>query len=388
VKATFVLAVPSVALVAAEALAFRCRRPSTFVREGFLFAATSALFLGMAVFIGGHAENVARFGNLIGPRFVVDAHSSSGQTLAERPRLMLLNAARYGIEFLSLDGAPDFVRPLVRLQTAVRGMAARAFASVGLDVTGAEGSRSRFDLSKSPCSAEDTSYWGILGFGLILPFVAAVAWTRSVPRLLRVLAVAAVVFFLVQAFACPYNMWHGRYFSTMAIFAAPVAAEVARWRSPLWRGYAVVLTAIACLFAISAVTFRPDCRVNPPLFGGSSKPFWKLSRIEQLSLPPHNSNPADFEMIRIFDRVVPRDAVVALALLGNRPEYAFFGEGLTRTLIPMNSFEGGPFGALQPLPERAEWLLYSETVGIPHEPGDMQLPNLPGQDFCYLRRLR
>ncbi len=388
VKSTFLLAVPSVALVAAESLAFRSRRVSTFVRDGFLFAATAAMFVGMAVFIGGYAENLARYGNVVGPRFVVDSHSSAGQSLADRPRSLLLNAARYGIEFLSLDGAPDFVRPLVRLQIAVRGMAARACAWVGLDVQCAEAKRYDFNIARAPCSAEDTSYWGILGFGLILPLVAAVACARSAPRPLRVLAVAAGVFFLVQAFACPYSPWQGRYFSTMAIFAVPVAAEVGRWRSPLWRGYAIALTAIACLFAISAVTFRPDCRVNPPLFGGSSQPFWKLSRIEQLSLPPHNSNPEEFEMLRTFDRVVPRDAVVALALLGNTPEYALFGEHLTRTLIPMNSFEAGPYGSLQPIPERAEWLLFSATVDIAPEPGDMQLPKLPGQDVFYLRRLR
>jgi len=388
VKSTFVLALPSIAVVAAESLLFRSRQGSRVVRDGVLFACTAAMFVGIAVFIGGYAETLARFGNLLGPRYVVTSHTFAGMPPAARLHASLLNAARYGIEFLAIDGAPDFVAPLRNLQLGARRVAADACLRVGLDVRSPEAARTPFADNKSPSSSEDMSFWGILGFALLLPLTLASALMPSTSRPLRTLAVAVAVYFAVQSFVGPYTAWHGRYFSPMAIFAAPVAAAVARWRSLPCRGYAITVTVIACLFAMSAVTFRPDCRINPPLLGGTSKPFWKLSRIEQLSLPPHNTNPDENAMLRTFDRVVPSDAIIAVALPGDMPEYALFGERLTRTLLPINPFEAGPYGALQPIPERAEWLLFSAAVDIAVEPRDLQLPIIPNKDACYLRRLR
>ena len=111
------------------------------------------------------------------------------------------------------------------------------------------------------------------------------------------------------------------------------------------------------------------------LRGGASRQFWKLSRLEQVA--------GELPHAIAFDRTVPPDATVAVCLPDNQPEYVLFGAGLTRTLLPINSFARG----LQPIPERADWLVFASGLGIPVEPGDEPLP-VPAGEAWYLRRLR
>jgi len=385
VKSTFALIVPGVAVVAGEAILFRRNPRGLAAGDAAMLAYVFAMVAGMAVFVAGYADTLARFGNLLGPPGVAEDHTFTGRPLSYRLRWGTVNAARFGIDFLNVDGAPDFIRPLVRASNVVRRSAIRVCERVGLDVTSAESARrtsdddakdERFARGRPPRSSEDLSFWGLAGIGLILPVAAATAVTGTGGRHLRCLAVAAILFFVAQAFAGPYDPYRGRHFSTMAIFAAPVAAAVTRWRSRLLRFHAVATVGLACLFALTAVVFRPDCRINPPIRGGASRQFWTLSRLEQVA--------ADLPAVIAFDRAVPTDASVAVCLPGNRPEYALFGAGLTRTLLPINSFARG----LQPVPERAGWLLFSGGLGIHVEPGDEALPQGNGGEAWYLRRLR
>jgi len=385
VKSTLALAVPALAVVAGEALLHRAARGTRTVRDAALLVYTFAMVAGLALFVAGYADNLARFGNLLGPRDVAADHTFAGRPVSYRLRWGTVNAARFGIDFLNIDGAPDFIRPLVRVSEVVRLSAIRVCEGMGLAVTSAEAARCtsdnaekdvRFLRNRPPRASEDSSFWGIAGIGLIVPIVAATAVAGAGGSHLCCLAVAAVLFFVAQSFAGPYDPWRGRHFSTMAIFAAPLAAAITRFHSPLLRLYALAIVALACLFALAAVTFRPDCRINPPLRGGASRQFWTLSRLEQVA--------GDLPYAVAFDRTVPRDATVAVCLPGNRPEYVLFGAGLTRTLLPINSFERG----VQPIPERADWLLFSSGLGIPVEPGDEALPRGTDGEAWYLRRLR
>ena len=69
---------------------------------------------------------------------------------------------------------------------------------------------------------------------------------------------------------------------------------------------------------------------------------------------------------------------MAVSLPEESDEYPLFEEGLTRRLIPINSFRLGR----QPLPDVADYLLFSSAV-TPVQPADVHL----GEDW-YLRTLR
>ncbi len=77
-----------------------------------------------------------------------------------------------------------------------------------------------------------------------------------------------------------------------------------------------------------------------------------MDRMEQLT----RTRSLYFDPLKRFDELVPKDAVVAVFLPADSFEYPLFGEHLTRTIMPINSFHKG----LQPIPVNAEYLLYAE----------------------------
>jgi hypothetical protein len=101
--------------------------------------------------------------------------------------------------------------------------------------------------------------------------------------------------------------------------------------------------------------------------------MYHMNRLQQLTCNRSNY----YEAVRHFDEQVPPDATVALFLGGDNFEYPLFGVGLTRTLIPINSFWHGP----QTIPQQADYLLYSATI-MPTGNADTHL----GADW-YLRKL-
>jgi hypothetical protein len=109
-------------------------------------------------------------------------------------------------------------------------------------------------------------------------------------------------------------------------------------------------------------------------YNGHDRPsLFRLDRIGQMM-----QNRIDYEpAVRRFDAIVPRAATVAVCLPPDSFEYPLFGDGLTRRLLPINSFRLGRL----PVPSDAEYLLYAADLE-PHEPGDVHL----GADW-YLRRL-
>ena len=99
-----------------------------------------------------------------------------------------------------------------------------------------------------------------------------------------------------------------------------------------------------------------------------------LDRIGQLV----RSDTSYYEAIKRFESLVPDDATVAVCLRENQYEYPLFGRHLTRTLIPINSFDRG----LQPIPPTADYLIYNPEPFPYASSDDIHL----GTDW-YLRRL-
>jgi len=118
------------------------------------------------------------------------------------------------------------------------------------------------------------------------------------------------------------------------------------------------------------------------------KPFWKMDRLEQLTI----SRPDLYPAFKRFDELVPAKATVALGTQSEDFEYPLWGEKLARTLIPIHPFRQ----PIKSIPLSADYLVFTDGV-FPVKEGDIQLnyrpedpvyPNTLISRVYYLRKLK
>ncbi len=372
-KSSALLLLPSLALVAVYSLFWKGGAPLPR-KKRFLLEVAGAT-LGFLVFTlpAGYVRNVQLFGHPMAPPDVRIEHTFEGcdadEILSEGGR----NALRYGFKFLALDGVPATPASL-KAQEILRFLPREGVALTGIDLATWSEGRLPFFFTKGPASHEDYSWWGILGFALVLPIGLLVLLGILKQSSGWILAAAALFFFLAQSFAGPYDPWRGRYFIFMGILLAPLAGRyLERRKSPIWNTYAAVVVLAGSLAALTSVAFREVRPLLPP-----SESVLSLDRYAQLFVnrPKHSS------VLEQLDRIVRPDAVLAVCLRPNSYEFPLFGRGLTRRIIPINSFLDG----IRPIPAEAEYLLYDhgKKVRSPFfSPNDVPL----GADW-YLKVLK
>ena len=136
----------------------------------------------------------------------------------------------------------------------------------------------------------------------------------------------------------------------------------------------MLLIWIGCLSAIGAVVFHSNGVLIGVNYGGVHHSLFRLDRLGQMM-----ANRSTYEeAVRQFDAAVPANAEVALLLEPDSFEYPLFGRGLTRRLIPINSFRAGR----QAVPPEVDYLLFASSLEPPQS-GDVHL----GSDW-YLRSLK
>ncbi len=244
VKATMLLVVPSLLLVAQFALLPLRIMPSTKAWTHRSIGAVSlCLTLLIVTLPSGYGENWLRFGNPFGPASVRTVHTVEGTSIRHLARNGTLNLLRYGFDFLALDGV--WKTPLTQqIQHTLTAPGRWLLQRAHIDLESAEGARRAFSFEHYYLASENCSYWGILGCLLLWPAVFLAFFRRDRVAGVREFALAALVFFLVQAFASPYDPWRGRYFLTAALFAAPPLATLvfpSRLAGKLYLGAAVFL---------------------------------------------------------------------------------------------------------------------------------------------------
>lgn len=331
---------------------------------GVLIAAVVVAACALAL-PAGYVENVRVYGNPIGTAYVRELHAFEGEPIPYVLENGTRNLLRFGMEFLSFDGLPPGGF-FTAAQTWIRQWPHQLFDALHIDLQITQATRSPFVYDKMPFSHEDMSYWGIFGFALILPIVGL-----SLLGVIRApgnwpLAVATLLFIVAQSYSGPYDPWRGRYFIIMAIFAVPTIACCVRRAFLPWRVYLTLIVLLGCLSAVTAVLGRSN---------DAPEEVYTMNRLQQLTRNRRNYT----EPIRLFERIVPPDATVAVAFGEDTFEYPLFGEHLTRKLIPINSFLNG----MQAIPPEADYLIYSENVYPDWKYKDIEL----GQDW-YLRNLK
>lgn len=364
IKSSALLVMPSIALVALYALWNAATRHFSAGGVGVLAVASSAS-IALFALPAGYIENWQRYGHPVGPMYVRQLHSFEGASPIYVIAHGSKNLLRFGFEFLSLDGMPP-VGGFQEAQLALREYPKRLTLALGMNLEDTTATRAPFSYSKPPQAHEDTSYWGVFGFALLLPLVMmALAGMIHAPAA-RVLAAGFALFVLAQAFSGPYDPWRGRYFTIAGIFATPVAAFwIGRSHHAPTRFVLIAIVLLGCFSALAAVLGRTN---NMP------EEVYRMDRAAQLT----RNRRAYTEPVRRFEQHVPSQATVAVFFGEDMFEYPLFGVGLTRRLIPVNPFDTGP----QPIPSEADFLIYSADAYLDRHIGDIYL----GEDW-YLRAL-
>jgi len=385
-KAAALFALPSVVVVALHCFAGAGAMRGRLARNSLAFV-VSAL-LGCAVFAlpSGYLENYRRFGNPIAPAEMWELRAFPKQGVTGTVREGMKNVLRLAYEFLSLDGMPPVT--VVRwAQSALRFVPRVVLKAAGANLETPyvrDLAFRHFSYDRLPMTNEDYSYWGVLGFALIWVAVIASALGTLGNGGQRALSLAALVFLAALSFGQGYDNGAGRYFLTCAVFAVPAVGACLGLRARPLRAYISTTVIVGCASAVLAVVFRPDRTLFTIHYqGGVWRSVFYRDRIAQLMA--HNRK--YHEAVRRYEELVPRGATVAVWLVGRTYEYPFFGEKLTRRLIPLNVYGKGT----QPIPANADYLVYvngypDRSAGDMHLGADWYLRHLGKQDVTPLRQ--
>jgi len=377
VKATFLVTLPPLALLAGYALFAGPR-----ISGRHLGVALAALAISGAILVlpSGYYDNLRRFGDPFGPPEARAKYTQEDKSTASLAADGLLNVLRYGVDFLVLDGW--YPTPGAdTLQGALTSLPRAVFTNLQINLENPRGARPQFPFSyhKYIRADETRSSWGMLGFLLLWPAVWLALAGKRYSAPMKLFAAAALSYYLILCFIIPYDPFHGRFFTTGALFALPpLGAFFAMPHSRPGQAYLWVVVALGCANAIVGASFRTGSSLIPHRdYQGNPVPsVYTLSQSQLLQREAPGLN------LFLFDSLVPPDAVVALDVRRIPPEYLFFGDKFTRRLVSLRPFNG----PRKPLPAEAQYLLYDATS--PYFTPGLQLTS-PGHPLgaIYLREI-
>jgi len=368
-KASFAMATPSIAVIAGWVFipkligmrrgSFR-QDPSLVTRHRFSYRAAQvavlALVAGALVLPSGYLDNLKTYGHPLGSEKVREHHTFKGNSFRYVAGSASRNILRFGMDSLALE-APFPFPQVSQLHDALRRIPQAVITRFGIDLKQSHDSLWRFTYGKDCTAHEDISYWGVVGFALVFPLFASLFFRGRRGLLLLPFGVAAALFVFCQAWAGPYDPWRGRYFIQLAPFALPVLVFSwdARWR--ITKGYVTVILAFASFSSVCAVVLRPSRPlVSITCNGYKTEAVFTKTREEQMT-----ASLGGLSNILRFEELVPASAVVGVRFPSNKNEYALFGKGLTRTIIPFPR----EFTGAHPFTGSLDYVVYcgSETGG-------------------------
>lgn len=353
VKATFLVTLPSLGLIAAYALFARSPEFTRISGRHLGVIVLGLLFAGAIITLpSGYWDNLRIFHDPFGPRAVRASYTQEGTTPGQMTAGGMLNVLRYGVDFLVLDGWYPLPHA-DQVQRVVTSVPHWLFRMLRVPLESRLGVRKEFPFSyrKSVRADETFSSWGMVGFLLLWPVVWLVLLGKRYAPVMRIFAGATVLYYLVLCFIIPYDPFHGRFFTTGALFALPpLAAFFAQPHSRFGRGYLTAVLALGCLNTLIAASFRTGTSIIPHIdYQGNHIPCaFGMLRTELLTREAPGLN------LLLFETVVPKDATVYLDSQKTLPAYLFFGEENRRRLVSLLPFWGG---GRRSLPKDARFIL-------------------------------
>jgi hypothetical protein len=304
-KPTAFVAIPFLALLALVSLPRR-----------LLVTAAAAALLGFAMLGSyGYVRNTGATGHPTGARVGQPGANIAPHVTA---RGTVSTVMRDLYHFIDLSGLDVSYRKLLPITGAAR----RAFRILHIPTNPPESTGYPFAFTINQRANEDLSFFGPLGFLLILPltFVFAVRWaSRRTDAVRGAYALALPIYLLGVALASKYGA-QARWFLTGVLLTLPLAAAIYSRRA-----LAAAAATIGAVFMALALVHDDT---KPTGLRGTT-PIWKLSRpIAQAAQAP-----AEYEVL--IDRMarIPSDATVGVVGDEHDPDYVLYGPKLGRTLV-------------------------------------------------------
>lgn len=319
--------------------------------------ATAVALIALFSLPAGYVDNLLRYGHPLGDRQVQIEHTFQGRARTEVVHETVVNSARLAADLVRLDGLPD--RDLAfRVGAATQAGVRLLFAATGVRLDAAP-TGVPFGLgieTLEPAQPqewsfvgmhEDWSFIGPLNLLLIVPSaILGLVFCRRRPLFWGSLVAGGLL--LVMMAARPYQPFLGRFFTVLPVLLAPSLALVVdrlalRALPALWISVSLIIGAVSAAHAVRHRSASPFPEVL------------KLSRIQQLT----RQHPALTRALQRYEQLVPEGAGVITVLRGDSYEYPFFGDRLTRQLIP-----GGQWPMLPPQRDGSEptFLIYNHRV--------------------------
>jgi hypothetical protein len=212
------------------------------------------------------------------------------------------------------------------------------------------------------------SWYGPLGYILVIAAFVVMWLARrrdSLPRAAWVLALAPVIWLVLQALTTFYSIFDGRY----VVFAVALGAVL--WGLVLdVRPLAWAVTGIAVTTAALVLVHYYEKPSGVNLLGGSSPTsVWDLSRAQVMSV---NLPPGEPAVMAALDRRAKQGQTIALAIGREDVSYPFFGGDLDRHVVFVPRPKAGGLLA----PPRVEWLVTAPGFDLypPSPPSGFRLP--------------
>lgn len=385
-KITFAFSLVPLLLIYIYSFNFKANKMLLFQMKHLVISHIMGIVLFVA--LTGYISNVINYGHPIGPKTATQHQSiERAGNLESLLKNGTRNFIRYSNDLLNPDGLRN-IPQIEHLNAQWKYIPRKVDAMFNL------GLERKTEFTIIPFSFDrrfefynGTPIYGIIFLFIIIPSIILLFKKRD--TIYVIFLICFIIHLLFLSFTAAYDPWKGRYMISSSIYLIPIAVYFGQFylKRNHWSITKLglgLLTLLICLSSISTLLF--NLRALPIAFYGK-KSFFQLDRIENLTI----SRPDITKAYQNFDKIVPADAIVALATINDDYEYPLWGKNLSRKLIPINPFEQG----LQEIPKEATYLFFAKSVLMPRN-GDIHLDGdshkkqgviIAGEDY-YLRKLK
>jgi hypothetical protein len=290
------------------------RRPR---RERLAVLATASALAFAAVGFYGYGLNLVETGTVLGDP-IAQGNTQPGSITFTGT---VSTAARIGFRFFDFSGfsPPEWVK------SPIRHAGKDVFDALGIPADPPEATQSYFSFRTNERVHEDVSWFGPLGFLLILPlsagFLVAGALRRARPGAVA-LAAAVPLFAVALALGFRYNIWLGRFMIAPVALTMPLAAFVYRSRP--------IAVALAIVGVLGLYNTHTKNEAKPA--GVDDRPaVWDLPRSHVQTL----IRPDLLEVVTGVEQYVPADGTLGTVLGFDDWDYPLYGPTLKRRLVPV-----------------------------------------------------
>jgi 4-amino-4-deoxy-L-arabinose transferase-like glycosyltransferase len=304
----------------------------------------SFILLGSQIYL----MNYHQYGNIMGPRDVVEEATDATGSLKQAFTQVKLNTSRFLYQFADPSGLPS---PFWRWGIKGRALVGeKIFNALGLSLESDQSTTPphRFYYDQSALLQEDEAWFGLLGFIILVPTLLACLVSsikHREPNSVSIFIMTATYFVILTLLRPGWDPYQGRYFMPVMVLCSSLFAY---WftKKTIRKVLAPASIVIGLLILFNSVLYNPA----KPILGHFGTIYYRNSEDPGFTYLSHRNSIFAYnrlEMItfqttsylpvcEIIDQSVPTDATMGFMINSTYfQEYCFFGKAFQREIIPL-----------------------------------------------------